>query len=224
MAQLVVAHVRESRAEEVVHVPPSQDTEALILREARAMLEEAGESAFRVTELARRCDVAVSLLYHYFRDRDGLLAAAREAQFVARVEEDTARMRSTVTEQHDLGQVLSMIVDDFCDPRNADRRLLRLDRMEVLAATRHDPALRDRLVRAQAGLSAAICEAVDRAKANGMLDPGVDTKAFSFLLEVIPLGTALSEVYGQSLPDDDKWKELLLRILIALMPSGAANP
>ena len=202
----------------------SHDTEAVILREARKMLEESGESAFRVTELARRCDVAVSLLYHYFRDRDGLLAAARQAQFVARIEEDVARMTRVVTDDHSLADVLSMIIDDFCDPRNTERRLLRLDRMEVLAATRHDPALRDRLTRAQGELSRAICDAVDKAKADGMLDPAVDTKAFSFLLEVIPLGAGLSEVYGSHLPDDDKWKELLLRILVALMPPGAQNP
>jgi len=188
------------------------------------MLEESGESAFRVTELARRCDVAVSLLYHYFRDRDGLLAAARQAQFVARIDEDVAKMSRVVTDDHSLADVLSMIIDDFCDPRNTERRLLRLDRMEVLAATRHDPALRDRLTRAQGDLSRAICDAVDKAKADGMLDPAVDTKAFSFLLEVIPLGAGLSEVYGSHLPDDDKWKELLLRILVALMPPGATNP
>jgi AcrR family transcriptional regulator len=205
-------------------VASSHDTEAVILREARKMLEESGESAFRVTELARRCDVAVSLLYHYFRDRDGLLAAARQAQFVARIEEDVARMTRVVTDDHSLADVLSMIIDDFCDPRNSERRLLRLDRMEVLAATRHDPALRDRLTRAQGDLSRAICDAVDKAKADGMLDPSVDTKAFSFLLEVIPLGAGLSEVYGSHLPDDDKWKELLLRILVALMPPGATNP
>ncbi len=202
----------------------AHDTEALILQEARKMLEESGESAFRVTELARRCDVAVSLLYHYFRDRDGLLAAARQAQFVARIDEDVAKMSRVVTDDHSLADVLSMIIDDFCDPRNEERRLLRLDRMEVLAATRHDPALRDRLTRAQAALSAAICDAVDKAKADGMLDPRVDTKAFSFLLEVIPLGTGLSEVYGSHLPDDDKWKELLLRILVALMPPDAQKP
>ena len=202
----------------------AHDTEALILHEARKMLEESGESAFRVTELARRCDVAVSLLYHYFRDRDGLLAAARQAQFVARINEDVAKMSRVVTDDHSLADVLSMIIDDFCDPRNEERRLLRLDHMEVLAATRHDPALRDRLTRAQAELSAAICDAVDKAKADGMLDPRVDTKAFSFLLEVIPLGTGLSEVYGSHLPDDDKWKELLLRILVALMPPDAQKP
>ena len=204
-------------------MPQSHDTESLIVSEAQKMLEEGGESAFRVTELARRCDVAVSLLYHYFRDRDGLLAAAREAKFVARVEEDTARMRDTVTEKHDLGQVLSMIIDDFCNPRNEHRRDLRLDRMEVLAATRHDPALRDRLTRAQPRLSDAICEAIDRAKADGMLDAAIDTKAFSFLLETIPLGTGLSEVYGTRLPDDDKWKELLLRILLALTPPNGGS-
>lgn len=199
---------------------PTIDTEALIVAEAQRMLEESGESAFRVVELAKRCDVAVSLLYHYYRDRDGLLAAAREAQFVARIEADVARMTGLVADDHSLADVLSMIIDDFCDPRNAERRYLRLDRMEVLAATRHSEVLRDRLIRAQAKLSAAICSAIDKAKADGMLDSSIDTKAFAFLLETIPLGAGLSEVYGENLPADAEWKGLLLRILTALMPQN----
>ena len=194
------------------------DTESRIIHEAQLMLEESGESAFRVVELAKRCDVAVSLLYHYFRDRDGLLAAAREAQFVARIEADVVRMTGLVADDHSLADVLSLIIDDFCDPRNGERRYLRLDRMEVLAATRHSEVLRDRLVRAQARLSAAICDAIDKAKADGMLDTTVDTKAFAFLLETIPLGAGLSEVYGDFLPRDEAWKSLLMRILVALMP------
>ena len=205
-------------------MPDDIDTESRIVREAQRMLEDSGESAFRVAELARRCDVAISLLYHYFRDRDGLLAAAREAQFVARIEADVARMTRLVADDQSLADVLSMIIDDFCDPRNGDRRYLRLDRMEVLAATRHSPALRDRLTRAQARLSTAICGAIDKAKADGMLDSSIDTRAFAFLLETIPLGAGLSEVYGEHLPSDEAWKGLLLRILTALMPPNGEKP
>ena len=72
-------HVVGIDSEQVIiqAMPDDIDTESRIVREAQRMLEESGESAFRVAELARRCDVAISLLYHYFRDRDGLLAAAR---------------------------------------------------------------------------------------------------------------------------------------------------
>ncbi|MFM9132334.1 MAG: TetR family transcriptional regulator, partial [Actinomycetota bacterium] len=39
------------------------DTVALILNEARKIVEERGEAGLRVAELADRCGVAVGLLY-----------------------------------------------------------------------------------------------------------------------------------------------------------------
>ena len=66
----------------------SRETADLILAEARAMIEESGDNAFRVTDLATRCNVAIGLLYHYFKDRKALITAVREFQFLARITAD----------------------------------------------------------------------------------------------------------------------------------------
>jgi AcrR family transcriptional regulator len=199
-------------------MPSSHETADLILAEARAMIEESGDNAFRVTDLATRCNVAIGLLYHYFKDRDGLIAAVRESQFLAHIEADVAMLSNIVSHEGDLDAVLKILVDDFSDPRSKTRNEFRLDRMDALVAARHNPDLLQRLTEAEARLSAEIVATVQQAKLDGLVDPVVDDKALAFMLEVIPLGTALSNVYGDYLPDPEAWRALLTRMLLSLLP------
>jgi AcrR family transcriptional regulator len=182
------------------------------------MIEESGDNAFRVTDLATRCNVAIGLLYHYFKDRDGLIAAVRESQFLAHIESDVANLSSIVSKEGDLDAVLKILVEDFCNPRSALRNEFRLDRMDALVAARHNPDLLQRLTEAESRLSSEIVATVQQAKLDGLVDPAVDDKALAFMLEVIPLGTALSNVYGDYMPDPEAWRALLTRMLVSLLP------
>jgi len=199
-------------------VSNGRETADLILTEARAMIEESGDSAFRVTDLAARCNVAIGLLYHYYKDRDGLIAAVRESQFLAHIESDVANLSNIVSKEGDLDAVLKILVDDFCNPHSTERNEFRLDRMDALVAARHNPDLLQRLTDAEARLSSEIVATVQQAKLDGLVDPAVDDKALAFMLEVIPLGTALSNVYGEYLPDPEAWRALLTRMLVSLLP------
>jgi len=199
-------------------MPSSRETADLILAEARAMIEESGDNAFRVTDLASRCNVAIGLLYHYFKDRDGLIAAVRESQFLAHIESDVAMLSQIVSHQGDADEILKILVDDMSDPRNKKRNEFRLDRMDALVAARHNPDLLKRLTDAESRLSAEIVATVQQAKRDGLVDPTVDDKALAFMLEVIPLGTALSNVYGDYLPDPEAWRTLVTRMLLSLLP------
>jgi AcrR family transcriptional regulator len=199
-------------------VSNGRETADLILTEARAMIEESGDNAFRVTDLASRCNVAIGLLYHYFKDRDGLIAAVRESQFLAHIESDVAMLSQIVSHQGDADEILKILVDDMSDPRNKKRNEFRLDRMDALVAARHNPDLLKRLTDAESRLSAEIVATVQQAKRDGLVDPTVDDKALAFMLEVIPLGTALSNVYGDYLPDPEAWRTLVTRMLLSLLP------
>ena len=72
------------------------------------MIEESGDKAFRVTDLAERCNVAIGLLYHYFKDRDGLIAAVRESQFLAHIETDLELLKSISGHQGDVGHITQL--------------------------------------------------------------------------------------------------------------------
>jgi len=189
-----------------------------ILTAARDIIEESGPNSLRVSDVAERACVAVGLLYHYFDDRDDLIDAVREAQFLARIEADIADLaRKVGPNELDTTAVLKVIIDDFSDPRSKKRRDFRLDRMEALAAARYNPELTKRLVEAQKRLSASIRKTIENAKADGIVAPEVDAHALAFFLEVLPLGTGLATVYAD-MPSQEAWRELLLRMLASLIP------
>jgi AcrR family transcriptional regulator len=197
------------------------DTGRSILTAARDIIEASGPNSLRVSDVAERAGVAVGLLYHYFDDRDDLIDAVREAQFLARIEADIADLaRKVGPNELDTTAVLKVIIDDFSDPRSKKRREFRLDRIEALGAARHNPELTKRLVQAQKRLSAGIRTTIQKAKADGLVAPEVDAHALAFFLEVLPLGTGLATVYAD-LPTQEAWRDLLLRMLMSLAPRDA---
>lgn len=204
-----------NRAAPLADMPEAGRT---ILSAARDIIEESGPNSLRVSDVAERAGVAVGLLYHYFDDRDDLIDAVREAQFLARIEADIADLaRKVGPNELDTTAVLKVIIDDFSDPRSKKRRDFRLDRMEALAAARYNPELTKRLVQSQKRLSASIRATIEKAKSDGIVAPEVDAHALAFFLEVLPLGTGLATVYAD-MPSQDAWRELLLRMLASLVP------
>jgi AcrR family transcriptional regulator len=194
-----------------------------ILTAARDIVEENGPNSLRVSDVAERAGVAVGLLYHYFDDRDDLIDAVREAQFLARIEADIADLaRKVGPNELDTTAVLKVIIDDFSDPRSKKRRDYRLDRMEALAAARYNPELTKRLVQAQKRLSASIRKTIEKATADGIVAEEVDAHALAFFLEVLPLGTGLATVYAD-MPSQEAWRNLLLRMLASLIPDKPAK-
>ena len=201
----------------------ARDTAGAIVAAAKAIIDERGESGLRVTEVAERCGVAPSVLYHHFRDRDGIIAAVREAEFVARIEADVATIADLAVSPDNAAAIMALIVDDMSDPSNEERRQYRHERMQALVAARLDPDLQSRLTEAQSRLSTAIIAAIRDAQSNGLLQDSIDPKALAFLFEVIPLGTALATVYGEHLPSRESWHDLLTRLVIAVMPPQARD-
>lgn len=196
------------------------DAAHAILQAAKDIIDESGENALRVTEVAERAGVAVGLLYHYFKDRKALITAVREYQFLARITADSATLDGIVVQARG-ENVLRTIISDFSDPYHPERSGYRLDRIEALVAARHDPELKERLTAAQEELASNIVATIRKAKTAGLLDESIDEKALSFLLEVLPLGLVLTNVYGKYAPEQKDWEALLSRLLRSLTPSPA---
>ena len=196
------------------------DAAQAILQAAKDIINESGENALRVTEVAERAGVAVGLLYHYFTDRKALITAVREFQFLARITADSEVLNGVVAHKG-RGGILRTIISDFSDPYHPERIEYRLDRIEALAIARHDPELKERLTAAQEGLAGNIVATIRKAKDNGILDESIDERALSFLLEVLPIGLVLANVYGKYSPDQKDWELLLLRLFRGLAPSPA---
>lgn len=194
------------------------DAAQAILQAAKDIIKESGENALRVTEVAERAGVAVGLLYHYFKDRKALITAVREFQFLARISADSVTLDGIVVQARG-ENVMRTIIGDFSDPYHPERTEYRLDRIEALVAARHDPELKERLTAAQEELASNIVATIRKAKTAGLLDESIDERALSFLLEVLPLGLVLTNVYGKYAPEQKDWEALLSRLLRSLTPS-----
>ena len=191
----------------------------MIIAEARAIVEERGEAGLRVSELAERCGVAVGLLYHYFTDRDAIVSEVRRSQFISRVRADIEDLKA-MSESGSHDQILHTIIDEFADPRNNERMSYRLSRMEVLTHASRNPELLRELQEIESELVSEMITTIRNAKTSGLVAHDVDEQSLALFLEIIPIGTALGLVYGENLPDAQKWREFLLRVLSSLMPTS----
>lgn len=195
----------------------TRDTADLIIAEARKIVEERGEAGLRVSELAERCEVAVGLLYHYFTDREAIISEVRRSQFISRVRADIEGLKAMSVSGNN-AEIFRTIVDEFANPRNPERIRYRLSRMEVLTHAARNPELLRELQEIESELVAEIVTTVRNAKSTGLVDADVDELSLAFFLEIIPIGTALGLVYGDNLPDPDKWREFITRVMLSLLP------
>lgn len=198
-------------------VKVTRDTADLIIAEAREIIEERGEAGLRVSELAERCGVAVGLLYHYFADREAIISEVRRSQFISRVRADIEDLKA-MSVSGDNAEIFRTIVEDFADPRSTERTTYRLSRMEVLTHAARNPELLRELQEIESELVAEIVATIRNAKCTGLVDTDVDELSLAFFLEIIPIGTALGLVYGDNLPDPDKWREFMTRVMLSLLP------
>lgn len=119
--------------------------EERILRAARHEIVESGILGLRVLDVAEKAGCSVALIYRYFNDRDGLLAAALERFYL----EDYDRMfraaeeRLASTEQWSLDDVVAIVPKPHF-PGSEKRNTLRA---ELFAASAHNPVLRKQLQR-----------------------------------------------------------------------------
>lgn len=195
------------------------DTLNAILEEARKMIEERGEAGLRVAELADRCNVAVGLLYHYFKDRQALIAEVRARQFIEIVDTDITRVSDDLTPQTTVEGLVVMAVESFgASLTDTLRRSNRWKRVAILAATEHNERLRERVSEEQTRASATLAELLADAQSKGIVRDDVDPKALALLIEAVPLGTVLADLSPESSPAQEDWMKVIDLVLRTFAP------
>lgn len=131
-----------------------EDTRRGILDEAEALLVESGLDAFSMRRLAERCGCTAPTLYHYFRDKPGLIHALLEERMqklvaelrrVRPFENPRARVRAMCLSFARFGLrnpshyellTLNRGPDAEDPPAGEEARRLLMDPLEALAARR----------------------------------------------------------------------------------------
>lgn len=188
------------------------------------LLNNGGNHALRVADVAKDTGVAVSTIYAHFRDRTDLVAAARLAQFRAHAEE-ALRAVDDVLDQpgEEPREMLAEVAlwPTLRAPDDPESRVRRWDRVEAIADSRHIPALAEQLEGLQSELSGRATELVERAQRGGLLDPELDPAAIAMLTQVVRLGLVLWDLSPGARPTPENWTRLIERIiLVGLAPAA----
>ncbi len=178
------------------------------------MLEERGAEGFTVDEVLVVSGTSSSSLYHHFSSRHGLLIAAQEESYRRAARGEDRRnldggLGATTTEEL-LTYVASQLRRIVTDPAN---RSVRRNRLAAAAGALASRELAAHTAAVQEKMLDAIALMFDDAQARGLIDPGLDTRAYAAWFHGMTLGRTVTE--GGSV-DSEAW--LAVAIPAALAP------
>ena len=165
-----------------------------LLDTAVAMLEERGVEGFTIDEVLIESGTSSSSLYHHFGSRHGLLIAAQEESYrrVARGEDPRnldGGLGATTTEEF-LDYVASQLERIVTDPANL---AVRRSRLQAAAGSLSSPELAAHTSAVQERMLDAIAAMFEDAKVRGLINPGLDTRAYSAWFHGMTLGRTVTE-------------------------------
>jgi len=178
------------------------------------MIEEWGLDGFTVDELLVESGTSSSSLYHHFGSREGLLIAAQEERYRRLARGEDLRnldggLAATTTEEF-LAYVARQIERIVTDPAN---RAVRRSRLEAAARSMASPELATRTAAVQEMMFDVIAAMFDVAQARGLIDLGLDTRAYAAWFHGMTLGRTVTEAGSVG---TDAW--LAVAIPAALAP------
>ena len=187
-------------------------TQARILAASNEELENQGVTRYRVKRVATSANVSVSLLYSYFTDREGLIAAT----IVRRYREEVLRGATVftaplvgVTTVAGLRQALRRMIDDAQRPERFSSRSLRI---ESLSFARHNAVAAAGIAEAQRDAGDYIIGRVQPIVDRGLLVAGMDAASFARIWYALFFGQVSLEGAHPLAASPDEWRASLYSI------------
>ena len=213
--------------EEVVTATPQPSLEGStpnsrerMLRLAIASLEQGGEVAIRVNDIARNAGVSVTSLYHHFQSREGLIEAAEARRYrelstldFERIGQAIANSTSRAEFRHNISAVIRNALND------PERAKVRMTRLEILGSAKSRPSLAKRLVEVHNYQSLETARVLEPLKELGWIRADLDTRAFGLFYLGTMTGRTFVE-FGPASVDGEAWNELALSAILAIIPEG----
>jgi AcrR family transcriptional regulator len=211
---------RSSGAERVATTRDAQreTTRARIIEHTVGILEHGGEQAVKVGDIANDLGVSIGTLYHHFDDREGLIVAARMAQFEGLLKGDIDAFRAAVDASDTVEAYRKRIRKLVRTAQDPGRSRFRRLRAEIAAAAHHNPLLSEHLARVQSDCTRQFTEINRLAQSKGIGNPDVDPAAAALFTQALTLGLILDDINTVDPVDRRAWDhltDLLYDLLLA---------
>lgn len=197
-------------------MPDKDSSRQRILRLAIAAIDEGGEAAIRVNDIAAAAGVTVPTLYRQFGSRDGLVEAAqtqrfRETQFV-----DVSVFATSLAKCKSKDDLRQAIRKELLTHFDKDRWELRQVRLNALGAGYARPDLAQSLALAQKQGAIGITEMLLPFQKKGWIRRDIDLLATVYWFMGQILGRVLIEM-GDNPVSQRKWNEISLEGIMAVI-------
>jgi AcrR family transcriptional regulator len=173
-----------------------------IRESALAEIQKTGILGLRLADVAAGAGVSVPLIYKYYTDRDGLLAAVLGEVIEQHFDDELNGIRlmlQKIESPSNLEQILPLVPL----PDDAWRRERRWLRLEAKAAAREIPALRERMVSALSQVECTTTDLILKArKLSGNTSP-VSARTVAWMLLSFSDGFTNSDLNEQPITDDE---------------------
>ena len=190
----------------------SQESAEKILNAAIDMIESGGEAAVRVNELAQNAGLAVTAVYHYYGDRDGLIAAAQAARYIRSARDFMASHMVEVRACQSRDELRNYLQTFLMEGFSSSRAEARWSRVNVLGSAYARPALQRAIADEQNSMFADTEKLWTDVKAKGFIRETVDPAAIGpWYLSVIT-GRVIIEIPGSEV-NAEAWDNLMLDIV-----------
>lgn len=203
-------------------MPGAQSSREKILELAIDAINEGGEAAVRVNDIAALAGVTVPTLYRYFGSRDGLVVAAQTQRFRLTQNVDTGIFATALSKVKTPEQFRKAILKELPLHFEEDRFELRQVRLNALGSAANRPDLKAAIAQVQfegaSGLAAALKPYQDR----GWIRKDVDLLALAYFYMGQILGRSLIEM-GDNPVNVKKWNQISIEAIISVVLDGPAR-
>jgi AcrR family transcriptional regulator len=197
-------------------MPQSDSIRQRILELAVSAIDEGGEAAVRVNDLAAEAGVTVPTLYRHFGSRDGLVEAAQTYRFRKTQFVDSSVLAASLAKCKNQDELRKALRKELLTHFDTDRWVLRQVRLNALGAGYARPELAASLALAQKQGAMGIAEMLLPFQKKGWIRKDIDLLATVYWFMGQILGRVLIEM-GDDPVSQKKWNDVSLEGIMAVI-------
>jgi len=197
-------------------MPHSDSIRQRILELAVSAIDEGGEAAVRVNDLAAEAGVTVPTLYRHFGSRDGLVEAAQTYRFRKTQFVDSSVFAASLAKCKNQDELRKALRKELLTHFDTDRWELRQVRLNALGAGYARPELAASLALAQKQGAMGIAEMLLPFQKKGWIRKDIDLPATVYWFMGQILGRVLIEM-GDDPVSQKKWNDVSLEGIMAVI-------
>lgn len=189
-------------------VPERPSARDEILRVAIDIIDEQGEAALRMADVAERAGVAIALISHHFMSREGLITEAQMTRFLRQPFLDNARIEDGVMATQDLETFRAGMRVLTREIVSAGRAVFRMERVTVIASSYGRAELSERLRAATGEITESFERVVALAQRVNFVRNDLDARAVALAVQAYAMGLVLADL-DPGRPDDERIAEVI---------------